>query len=182
MAGKFPGRATVSVWQVGAPRGWLGGWVDRLHRKQCTSYFTKSPKANLLLPTGKIRPTMVKFCMLFFNCKPWKDMFFCGRGEHPRNLLLPIVIFITFFFQVNMESTGGNDCIEETNWMYSRFSCYYTSPNWKCTPARSDKPEYIDYLCPRSYENFGTSGSKKSCFVSEVQPFKVGIAVRPNFT
>ena len=21
--------------------------------------------------------------MLFFNCKPWKDMFFCGRGEHP---------------------------------------------------------------------------------------------------
>lgn len=56
-------------------------------------------------------------------------------------------IFITFFFQVNMESTGGNDCIEETNWMYSRFSCYYTSPNWKCTPARSDKPEYIAYLC-----------------------------------
>merc|ERR1711962_1038846 len=32
-------------------------------------------------------------------------------------------------WQVNMESTGGNDCIEETDWMYSRFSCYYTSPN-----------------------------------------------------
>ena len=35
---------------------------------------------------------------------------------------------------------------------------------------------------PRSYENFGTSGSKKSRFVSEIRPCKVGIAVRPNFT
>ena len=35
---------------------------------------------------------------------------------------------------------------------------------------------------PRSYENYGTSGSKKSRFVSEIWPFKVGIAVRPNFT
>ena len=32
------------------------------------------------------------------------------------------------------------------------------------------------------YENFGTSGSKKSRFVSEIWPFEVGIAVRPNFT
>ena len=37
---------------------------------------------------------------------------------------------IIFSRQVHMESTGGNDCIEETDWMYSRFSCYYTSPNW----------------------------------------------------
>ena len=36
---------------------------------------------------------------------------------------------IIFSRQVHMESTGGNDCIEETDWMYSRFSCYYTSPN-----------------------------------------------------
>ena len=35
---------------------------------------------------------------------------------------------------------------------------------------------------PRSYENFGTSGSKKSRFVSEIRSFKVGNAVRPNFT
>ena len=35
---------------------------------------------------------------------------------------------------------------------------------------------------PLSYEYFGTSGSKKSCFVSEIRPFKVEIAVRPNFT
>ena len=35
---------------------------------------------------------------------------------------------------------------------------------------------------PQSYENFGTSGSKKSCFVSKIWPFEVGIAVRPNST
>ena len=35
---------------------------------------------------------------------------------------------------------------------------------------------------PRSYENFGTSGSKIARFVSEIWPFKVGIAVGPNFT
>ena len=35
---------------------------------------------------------------------------------------------------------------------------------------------------PRSYANFGTSGSKKSRFVSEIWPFEVEIAVRPNFT
>ena len=35
---------------------------------------------------------------------------------------------------------------------------------------------------PGQYENFGTSGSKKSCFVSEIWPFEAGIAVRPNFT
>ena len=29
-------------------------------------------------------------------------------------------------------------------------------------------------------EIFGTGGSKKSCFVSEIWPFEVGIAVRPN--
>ena len=33
---------------------------------------------------------------------------------------------------------------------------------------------------PRSYENFGTSGSKRASFVSEIWPFEVGIAVRPN--
>ena len=33
---------------------------------------------------------------------------------------------------------------------------------------------------PRSYENFGTSGSKIARFVSEIWPFEVGIAVRPN--
>ena len=35
---------------------------------------------------------------------------------------------------------------------------------------------------PRSYENFGTSGSKIARFVSEIWPFKVGIAMGPNFT
>ena len=35
---------------------------------------------------------------------------------------------------------------------------------------------------PRREKNFGTSGSKKSCFVSEVWPFEVGIGVRPNST
>ena len=30
-------------------------------------------------------------------------------------------------------------------------------------------------------EIFGTGGSKKSCFVSEIWPFEVGIAVRQNF-
>ena len=35
---------------------------------------------------------------------------------------------------------------------------------------------------PRLYENFGTSRSKESRFVSEIWPFEVGIAVRPNFT
>ena len=29
-------------------------------------------------------------------------------------------------------------------------------------------------------EIFGTGGSKKSCFVSEILPFEVGITVRPN--
>ena len=32
------------------------------------------------------------------------------------------------------------------------------------------------------YENFGTRGSKKSLFVSEIRPFEVGIVVRRNFT
>merc|ERR1711915_844082 len=32
-------------------------------------------------------------------------------------------------YQVNFESTGGNDCIEETGWDYARFSCFYVSPN-----------------------------------------------------
>ena len=32
------------------------------------------------------------------------------------------------------------------------------------------------------YEKFGASGSKKSLFVPEIQPFEVGIVVRPNFT
>ena len=47
---------------------------------------------------------------------------------------------------------------------------------------------HIMYMClkifsgAREDENFGTSGSKKSRFVSEIQLFKVGIAVRPNFT
>ena len=31
---------------------------------------------------------------------------------------------------------------------------------------------------PRSYENFGTSGSKIRRFVSEIWPFEVGIGVR----
>ena len=31
-------------------------------------------------------------------------------------------------------------------------------------------------------EIFGTSGSKKSCFVSEIWPFEVGICVRAHFT
>jgi len=32
-------------------------------------------------------------------------------------------------YQVNLESTGGNDCLEETGWNYGRFSCFYVSPN-----------------------------------------------------
>jgi len=32
-------------------------------------------------------------------------------------------------YQVNLESTGGNDCLEETGWDYARFSCFYVSPN-----------------------------------------------------
>ena len=35
---------------------------------------------------------------------------------------------------------------------------------------------------PRSYENFGTSGSKIRRFVSEIWPFEVGIGVRADFT
>ncbi|XP_023332137.1 uncharacterized protein LOC111704217 [Eurytemora carolleeae] len=31
--------------------------------------------------------------------------------------------------QMNMESTGGADCIEETGWDYTKFSCFYLSPN-----------------------------------------------------
>ena len=31
---------------------------------------------------------------------------------------------------------------------------------------------------PRREKNFGTSGSQKSCFVSEIWPFEVGIGVR----
>ena len=35
---------------------------------------------------------------------------------------------------------------------------------------------------PRREKNFGTSGYKLCHFVSEIWPFEVGIAVRPNFT
>ena len=34
----------------------------------------------------------------------------------------------------------------------------------------------------RSDRNFGTSGSKKSCFVSKIWLFEVRISVRPDFT
>lgn len=30
-------------------------------------------------------------------------------------------------FKVNLESGGGNDCIEETGWRYNKFSCYLAS-------------------------------------------------------
>jgi len=30
---------------------------------------------------------------------------------------------------LNLESTAGTDCIEETGWRYNRFTCYYASPN-----------------------------------------------------
>ena len=35
---------------------------------------------------------------------------------------------------------------------------------------------------PRSDENFGTSGSKISCFVSKIWTFEVGIGVGADFT
>ena len=35
---------------------------------------------------------------------------------------------------------------------------------------------------PQREKNFGTSGSKIRRFVSEIWPFEVGIAVRPNST
>jgi len=30
---------------------------------------------------------------------------------------------------LNLESTAGSDCIEETGWRYSRFSCFFVSPS-----------------------------------------------------
>jgi len=30
-------------------------------------------------------------------------------------------------FQINLESTAGTDCIEETGWRYATFSCAYVS-------------------------------------------------------
>ena len=31
------------------------------------------------------------------------------------------------FCQVNFESGGGNDCIEETTWRYGKFTCFLAS-------------------------------------------------------
>ena len=32
------------------------------------------------------------------------------------------------FFKINLESTAGSDCIEETGWHYATFNCMYIGP------------------------------------------------------
>ena len=63
---------------------------------------------------------------------------------------------------------------------------FFSSSDWK----RSNEVERVALghfhervgESPRSYKNFGTSGSKIARFVSEIWPFEVGIGVRADFT
>ena len=49
------------------------------------------------------------------------------EGETLALVMMMMITFIILILQVNLESGGGNDCIEETSWKYSRFSCILIS-------------------------------------------------------